>query len=214
MRKLVLLAPRSDLEGLEGLPSLAAIEMFRVVHQFRFDPTAISGVCEVKFANPGITPERMAGQAGLTKVETLAQRKDGSYLAYFEGRPTAGWARFAASSGARLLPPFELTPKSWRISALGTAPQLRRFLGELRRRKVHYRVQSFGDPDVSAKLHLGLLTARQREVLKVAHQAGYYDVPRRGDSTRVATALRLGKSTTVEHLRKAEKRLIDAVMSE
>jgi len=41
---------------------------------------------------------------------------------------------------------------------------------------------------------------------------GYYDVPRRTDSEMVAKALELDKSTVVEHLRKAEKRLLKQVI--
>jgi hypothetical protein len=213
MRRLVLLAPRSDLERFEDLPNLALIESFRVVHQLRFSPKTMAGICEVKFQIPAVTPDRMVGHAGLEKVETLARLEDGGYLAYFEGKPTVGWAGLATSTGAHLLPPFELTPKNWRISVLGTAAQLRRFLTELRDRGIRYRVQTIGDAEFGARSQLGALTARQREVLVAAHRMGYYDVPRRADSTRVAHALNLGKSTTVEHLRKAEKRLIDRILS-
>ena len=214
IRKLILVVPRSDLERLEGLPDLTVIESFRVVHQFRFNARGMAGICEVKFRLPAATPDRMAGHAGLEKVDTLANLDDGGYLAYFEGKPTAGWAKLATSSGAHLLPPFELTPKSWRISVVGNGLQLRRFLAEIRRLKIHYRVQSIGDPGFGAKSYLATLTSKQREVLVTAYRFGYYDVPRRGDSSRIAKALHLGKSTAVEHLRKAEKRLLDRVMAE
>jgi hypothetical protein len=214
MRRLVLVAPRSDLERFEGLPELKLVESFRVVHQFRFNPHKVAGICEVKFQIPALTPERMVGHAGLEKVEPLAMQEDGAYLAYFEGRPTVGWARLATSTGAHLLPPFELTPKNWRITVLGTGPQLRRFLVALRKLRIHYRVQTIGSADWGTKSQLGTLTTRQREVLITAYRLGYYDVPRQGDSARVAKVLNLGKSTAVEHLRKAEKRLLDQIMSE
>lgn len=214
MRRLVLLTPRSELGRFEGLPDLSAIEWFRVIHQLRFDRRSITGICEVKFQSPASTPDRMAGHAGLEKVETLTKHEDGSYLAYFEGRPTVGWARLATSLGVHLIPPFELTPKNWKLSVIGTVSQLRRFLGELRRLRIHYRVQSIGEADLGSRSVLGILTARQRDVLVAAHRIGYYDLPRRGDSAQVARVLHLGKSTTVEHLRKAEKRLIDRVLAE
>lgn len=214
MRTLVLLAPRSELERLEGLPRLTVIDSFRVIHQFRFSTKIIAGICEVKFLVPGLTPDRMVGHAGLEKVESLAKLDDGSYLAYFEGRPTVGWAKVATTSGAHLIPPFELTPTNWRISLLGTRPQLKRFLKELREMGVHYRVQSLRRSGPFSKSPLGVLTARQRDVLVTAYRLGYYDLPRKGNSAGVAKALKLGKSTTVEHLRKAEKRLLDRIISE
>jgi len=213
MRRLILLAPRADLERFEDLPDMGLVESFRVVHQLRFDSRSVAGICEVRFRDPKITPDRMAGYAGLERIETLKRSEDGGFLAYFEGTPTVGWGRLATASGAHLLPPFELTPKSWRISALGTGPQLRRFLSQLRRLRIHYRVQAIGEPDLREKSQLGALTAKQREALVTAYRIGYYDVPRRGDSAQLAEALHLGKSTAVEHLRKAEKRLLDRILS-
>lgn len=214
MRRLVVEAPRSDLERFEGLPDLSLVESFRVVHQFRSDPSAIAGICQVKFRSAALTPRHMAGQAGLTKVETLSQVGDGAFLAYFEGRPNVGWTKLAAATGAHLHPPFELTSKSWRITVLGTSLQLRRFLAALRRGKIHYRVQTIAAADFREHSPLGTLTPRQREVLIAAYRGGYYDVPRRADSARIARSLGLGKATIVEHLRKAEKRLLDQLMSE
>lgn len=212
LRRLVIDAPRSDLERFEGLSSLGLVESFKVVHQFRFNPKAVAGICQVRFRSPSVSPEQMAGHAGLTKVEKLARLEEGAFLAYFEGRPTVGWAKLAVATGAHLHPPFELTPKSWRITVLGTASQLRRFLTALRKLRIHYRVQSLGDADFPTSSPLGVLTSKQRETLVAAYRAGYYDVPRRVDSSRVAASLGRGKATTVEHLRKAEKRLLDAIL--
>jgi HTH DNA binding domain len=211
LKRLVLEAPRSDLENFEGLPSLNVVESFKVVHQFRFHPKALAGICQVKFRSRSVSPGSMAGHAGLTKVEELAHLEDGAFLAYYEGRPTAGFAKLAVATGAHLHPPFEITPKSWRITVLGNPSQLRRFLTTLRRLRIHYRVQSLGGANFRAESPLGALTPKQRETLVTAYRAGYYDVPRRANSSRVAASLGRGKATTVEHLRKAEKRLLDDI---
>ena len=52
------------------------------------------------------------------------------------------------------------------------------------------------------------LSPRQREALEVAHDLGYYEVPR--ETTRAAVADRLGcaESTASEHLRKAERAVV------
>ena len=166
----------------------------------------------MKFASRSFSPEQMAGHAGLTKVEKLAQLEDGAFLAYYEGRPTAGFAKLAVATGAYLQPPFEITPKSWRITVLGNLSQLRRFLATLRRLRIHYRVQSLGDADFRLRSPLEALTAKQRETLVTAYRTGYFDVPRRADSSQVAAKLGRGKATTVEHLRKAQKRLLDGIL--
>lgn len=53
------------------------------------------------------------------------------------------------------------------------------------------------------------LTGRQREVMEVAREKGYFDLPRRTNATELATELDLHPSTVSEHLRTAEKKMLD-----
>ncbi len=211
MRKIVLDVPRKELARLEGIPGLDAVESFRVLHQFRFDRTRFAGVCEIKFRASRLSPMDLQGRAGITRVDTLS-RRDGGFLAYVEGRPTVAWAKLAASTGGRLHPPFELTPEAWRISVIGSSRQLDQFLAKLRILHIRYRARSIGKADFRDQSPLAALTPRQRETLLAAYRLGYYNMPRRADSARVAQSIHAAKSTTVEHLRKAEKRLLDTIM--
>lgn len=58
-----------------------------------------------------------------------------------------------------------------------------------------------------------LLTDRQREVVKTAVELGYYDIPRTASQEEIATELDCASSTTAEHLRKAEARVLQAQFS-
>lgn len=53
-----------------------------------------------------------------------------------------------------------------------------------------------------------LLTDRQREILAVAVDQGYYDVPRRASRDDLAETLDLSGSTVSEHLRKIETKVL------
>ncbi len=55
------------------------------------------------------------------------------------------------------------------------------------------------------------LTARQREVLRVAREHGYFEVPRETDVETVAEAVGCAPGTAAEHLRKAERAVIEAL---
>ena len=213
MRRIIVDVPRGDLARFEGIPNLEAVESFRVVHQFRFDRTIVAGICAVKFRSDRLSPTSLVGNAGIAKVELLSRLNDGAFLVYFEGRPTAAWGRLVASTGGHLHPPFELTPKAWRISVVGTSRQLDLFLAKLRSLRIRYGVRSVGVAEFGDQSPLSALTRRQRDVLSTAYRLGYYEVPRRADSARVARSLHLAKSTTVEHLRKAEKRLLDRLLA-
>ena len=59
---------------------------------------------------------------------------------------------------------------------------------------------------------LDALTDRQREVLDVAYEFGYYDVPRRSSTAEVAAELGVDDSTVAEHLQRAEHNLLEYLL--
>jgi predicted DNA binding protein len=62
-----------------------------------------------------------------------------------------------------------------------------------------------GDP-------LAGLSDRQREALEVAVAGGYYERPRAIDTADVATTMGVGRRTAAEHLRKAERQVLTALV--
>lgn len=57
------------------------------------------------------------------------------------------------------------------------------------------------------------LSSRQAEVVRAALEAGYYEWPREVDATELAAELDIAHSTLLEHLRKAERKLIEDALS-
>lgn len=70
-------------------------------------------------------------------------------------------------------------------------------------------VDRLGEYDAYRESHVAALTDRQRDVLEVARELGYYDVPREATVREVAEEVGCSKSTAANHLRKAEARLVD-----
>lgn len=60
-------------------------------------------------------------------------------------------------------------------------------------------------------LRQDILSERQRDVFELARTRGYYDYPREVSATDLAEELDVSKATVLEHLRKAESRLFDAL---
>ena len=108
--------------------------------------------------------------------------------------------------------PTYVTPDKMVCSVIGDQPNLKRFfekvklLGEIK--SISCQRASYQHYDV-----LSCLTNRQRDILIKAKKGGYYDYPRRINADQLAERLGIGKSATVEHLRKAEGRIISHIFS-
>lgn len=58
------------------------------------------------------------------------------------------------------------------------------------------------------------LSARQAEVIRAAIEAGYFEWPRRTDAQTLASSLGISHSTFLEHLRKAEGKLLTSTFAD
>lgn len=61
---------------------------------------------------------------------------------------------------------------------------------------------------LTASSPLSNLTQKQSEILKQAMQCGYFDSPRRVDSRELAKRIGIAQSTLLEHLRKAQTKIL------
>ncbi len=71
------------------------------------------------------------------------------------------------------------------------------------------RIADYGGP----RNTLDALTDRQREILQMAYELGYFDVPRRVSTADVAEKLHLDPSTVAEHLQRAERNLVASLLA-
>ena len=107
--------------------------------------------------------------------------------------------------------PSRFSEGSFVLGCTGELSDLRKFvnlmegLGEVKVLKMQPAI--FHNEDL-----LDTLTDKQREALKAAMRNGYYDYPRRISATELAERLGLSKTTLVEHLRKAEGRLMGEIV--
>ncbi len=74
------------------------------------------------------------------------------------------------------------------------------------------RLISAQKPDHSPEELLDMLTPRQRDVIILAKDLGYYEWPRKINAGQIAKHLNISKSTVIEHLRRAENSLITQIL--
>lgn len=108
--------------------------------------------------------------------------------------------------------PFIVSKDKIVLSVITDTRYLRKILTILKPLHIIQNV-SFQKPTFSEYSILSCLTERQKEVIIAAHKNGYYSVPREITAEELSKKLGISKATTVEHLRKAEDRIISHIVA-
>lgn len=106
-----------------------------------------------------------------------------------------------------------LTDHGCEISLVGPQESITRIVDESTEAGVPMELCALSDYRGSRDV-LDFLTDRQREIVRTAHEMGYYEVPRRVTTGAVADALDLDPSTVSEHLQRAERNLMAVILGE
>ena len=99
------------------------------------------------------------------------------------------------------------------VSFIGAQQNLMKFVEMVRSHVGEIINISFKQAAYQKQDILTILTGKQREVLAAAYKHGYYDIPRRISSERLSEKVNISKPTLMEHLRKAERRILAEIMA-
>jgi hypothetical protein len=222
MRQLVVELVGDELNRrIETSVSFRQLKEFEVLHLLRYDQHEFAAICRMVPKDPRARVERIFSEDNVTTELQVLRRGETASVVLLKRRARrrttrqAGGLLFggeATKPGAGyLLSPLAYRDGRLRFTFVGNQRQLNDFLDRAKVRGIQYRVVALTDAEFAGSM-LDRLTEAQRNVLLRAHRLGYYDVPRRAHSASVAKSLGIRSATVVEHLRKAEKRLIDAIL--
>jgi hypothetical protein len=213
MRRLVLEISQDDISRFS--PSgdlLTKIESLEIIYHLKFDKDGFAGICRIRIKDPTLELRELVGVGGLVRLEPLSEEK-GEHIVYMETRTrTMAWFRGPNAPDVYLCPPIEFKEGKLKLTFMGNLNEVRKLLSVAEKVGQKFRVLSLTDASFSPDSMLQSLTEKQRKILSIAYANGYYDVPRRIDSETLAKKLNIVKSTLVEHLRKAEMRLMGDIM--
>jgi predicted DNA binding protein len=98
------------------------------------------------------------------------------------------------------------------MSVIGDQESLISFINGVKKIGIIVKT-SFVKPIYQGNNLLSCLTNKQKEVLINAKNFGYYEYPRKINSEKLAKHLGLGRATVVEHMRKAENRIMTQILT-
>lgn len=193
------------------------VEVLEALRCFKCDTQGLAIICRIRLKDRKITiQDLLMGKGLLTNIELLYKEKDGSLVVFIEGRSCVPKPPKDIKEPKMLMarPPDFLDVDRMKVEMIGKEDEIKKL--------VHY-ANKWGDNsfkilgltsiDAKGESLLSKLTTRQRQMLLTAYALGYYDVPRRISSDDLSRHLSVDKSTIVEHLRKAERKLIGGIIT-
>lgn len=216
MRKLILEADVEDFEKIEQpqegpYVQISLIKTFEILQFLRYDAEQFATICRIEFKNPSTKIKDYFDDKRI-KVVVLDEEKPGAYVIFMKER-TQRSDQDILRTGVYLSDPFTIRDGKIKMGVVGDTKQLRAFIRYVKRFNIDYTVVSSTDLRFSRDSPLENLTEKQRTVLTSAFEHGYYDLPRKISSQDLAKKLGLRDSTLIEHRRKAERRLLVAILT-
>ena len=109
--------------------------------------------------------------------------------------------------------PSLISPDRIIISCIGSQESLMKFIDLMKKHggeitKMTFQKAAYQNQDI-----LKVLTDKQREVMTTAHKFGYYKYPRKINTEGLSKKVNITRATLVEHLRKAEVRILDEILT-
>ncbi|ADD04130.1 HTH-10 family transcription regulator [Natrialba magadii ATCC 43099] len=140
---------------------------------------------------------------------------DERFYAYVqEDSPDADQSWWAAFFGHDFIhvPPVVIEDGVVRLTLLGEFEALREVVDDLSA-TVSVEIEEIGDYRGRGPRVTDQLTARQYRALRQAVDCGYYEIPREGSLADIAAALECTESTASDLLRRAERAVMQSVLS-
>jgi HTH DNA binding domain len=182
---------------------------------FKCDVHGLAIVCRIQLKDKNTTVKDLVGKGLLTNIEILYKEKDGSLVVFIEGKSCVPRPPKNVSLPKLLMahPPEFLDINRMKAEVIGKEEEISKFLQHARKWGTLYKILGLTSLETKSESLLSRLTSKQKNALLSAYALGYYDIPRRISSDDVSRHLKVDKSTVVEHLRRAEKKLIADIIS-
>jgi predicted DNA binding protein len=218
MRRVVVELYGTELEKRVSASPYKDIESMELLHILHYDQKELAGIWRMTSNDASLDVEdKLKRDSATIEARLLERDKEGSLVVFMRRTLTPGLLYAhdnVMSGGGYLFGPLDYKKGRLKTTFVGSQGYVRKVLREVEARGIEYKVLSASDADFASDSLLNGLTKRQRDILFLAFELGYYHQPKRVNSEELAIRLNLKRSTVVEHLRKAESRLLSQIFAE
>ncbi len=210
LKKIVLKIPL-DLKSKEFFGLLERYELLQIHRQ---NEDQIFATQKVKFKDPKMHPKMLEGEHyGMSYIEVIKEDKENNEFIFFSKH---NWVKqtkeFLDKLDLIIDPPIILDQDRLLVSIITESKNVDEFINSLN----HFYDEELQILSIS---HIPLnyenlflkLTDRQKEIVYYAVHNGYFEIPRRINSKKIAKHFKISRSAFYDHLRKIEKTIYHSI---
>ncbi len=190
-------------------PFAGIVERLEVISIFNFTPAVHTEVCNITLADGN----SIEGIKCDFITDLIVLRNEGRvYPCLIKGKFSDEISRFIGKFDLKMEYPIIFEGNMCQFSMVGSSEELFNITTAARENGWGFEIVSVQkyDPHISSAFNA--LTKKQKEILIQAYNSGYFDHPRKVDAGELAKKIGMHKTTLLEHLHKAEKRLIGHII--
>jgi predicted DNA binding protein len=214
MRKLTLEIEPNEMARNERKAELLDVQSYEILEQLKIDYE--EGICVdlIEYTlREGVSIENIksVGHMEIMSVIKSEGNKHTCLIKYYE--PEESKEEFKESELDLIYStPTIISEDRFVLSVIGENENLKKFIELMKINAGKIVNMSFKKAVYQRQDMLSILTDKQKEVLMTAHKYGYYDYPKKINSEGLAKKVSIGRATLVQHLRKAEGRIVAEIM--
>jgi len=191
------------------------LDKYELIQIHRQDDNQIFATQKVKFKDSKMNPKMLEGDHGMSFIEVIEEEKANHEFIFFSKHK---WVEETKKFRDRLDliidPPIILDQERLLVSIITESNNIDQFVKSLDQ---YYdeglEILSISHIPLNYKNLFLKLTDRQKEILYYAIQQGYFEIPRRINSQKIADHFKISRSALYEHLRKIDKIIYHSIFN-
>jgi predicted DNA binding protein len=210
LKKIVLKIPLD----LKSKDFFGLFEKYELLQIHRQDDDQIFATQKVKFKDTKMHPQMLEGKHyGMSYIEVLKEDKENNEFIFFSRHKWIKQTKeFLDKLDLIIDPPIILDQDRLLVSIITESKNIDEFVNSLN----HFYDRELEILSIS---HIPLnyqnlflkLTDRQKEIVYYAVQHGYFEIPRRINSKKIADHFKISRSALYDHLRKIERTIYHSI---
>ncbi|MFX0180263.1 MAG: helix-turn-helix domain-containing protein [Candidatus Hodarchaeota archaeon] len=192
------------------------LEKYELLQIHRQDDDQIFATQKVKFKDPKMHPKMLEGKHyGMPYIEVINEdRGKNEYIFFSKHNMVKETKEFLDKLDLIIDPPIILDKDRLLVSVITDSKRIDELVGSLNFfYNTKLEILSISDIQPNYENLFLKLTDRQKEIVYYAIQQGYFEIPRKINSKKIANHFKISRSALYEHLRKIERIIYHTIFS-